>query len=145
MPTPATVILLDFTNTKFEGQVYAKQQIVKFLSQIQPEDRVALYQLTSAGFRVIHDFTNNPSALIASIAKAMPGVDLRMLGSEFDPANTGTDALVWIIDPVGRQAFTMSMGQPSPVEVSLSGSLFASHGLTISLSELFEQAEELFQ
>lgn len=52
---------------------------------------------------------------------------------------------VWIIDPVGRRAFTMSAGQPSPAEVSLNESLIASHGLTISLSDLFEQAEQLFQ
>lgn len=48
---------------------------------------------------------------------------------------------VWIIDPVGRRAFTMSLSHPAPVEVSLNESLAASNGLSISLGELFEQAE----
>ncbi len=126
MPTSATVILLDFTNTKFTDQVYAKQQVVKFLAQIQPEDRVALYQLTSSGFRVIHDFTNNPSALLASIAQAMPGIDLRMLGSEFDPANTGTDALDNSID-YANQRYANFQIRNRVIDTCLSLKVLADH------------------
>lgn len=126
MPTSATVILLDFTNTKFEDQVYAKQQVVKFLAQIQPEDRVALYQLTGSGFRVIHDFTNNPSALLASIAKAMPGIDLRVAGSEFDPANTGTDALDTSID-YANQRYANFQIRNRVIDTCISLKILANH------------------
>src|ERR1700682_3472035 len=37
-PTSATVILLDALNTKFEDQVYAKAQLIKFLEKLHPED-----------------------------------------------------------------------------------------------------------
>src|SRR5580693_5455891 len=42
-PTTITVVLLDSVNTRIEDQVYAKRQLIKFLSQIRPEDRVAVY------------------------------------------------------------------------------------------------------
>ena len=42
VPTSVTVILLDTINTSFHDQPYAKREIVKFLRQIRPEDRIAL-------------------------------------------------------------------------------------------------------
>ena len=42
-PSSVTVILLDGVNTRFQDQAVAKAQLLKFLRQIQPEDRVALY------------------------------------------------------------------------------------------------------
>src|SRR6058998_734252 len=37
-PNSVTVMLLDGLNTKFEDQVYAKQQLIKFLAQLQQGD-----------------------------------------------------------------------------------------------------------
>src|SRR5437588_166212 len=67
-PTSITVILFDGLNTRFQDQAYARKQIVKFLSEIQPHDRVALY-LLGTNLRILHDFTNNPDHLPHALSK----------------------------------------------------------------------------
>lgn len=67
-PTSVTVILLDGLNTNFSDQAYAKQQIIKFLRQLQPQDRVALYALGS-NLRVLHDFTSDAQTLLNALAR----------------------------------------------------------------------------
>ncbi len=57
-----------FSNTKFEDQAYAKEQIIKFLGTLQPSDRVALYLLGS-NLRILHDFTNDADHLVKALAK----------------------------------------------------------------------------
>jgi VWFA-related protein len=66
LPDSLTVILLDGLNTKFTDQKNAKEAIVKFLKQIQPGDRVAIFTLTD-GLRVLHDFTANTAELLAAL------------------------------------------------------------------------------
>jgi VWFA-related protein len=65
----ATVILFDRLNTRFEDQVNARAEIVRFLSTIRPEDRVALYVLDSNKVRVLHDFTTDSASLVRAIAR----------------------------------------------------------------------------
>jgi VWFA-related protein len=67
-PTSITVILFDGLNTRFQDQAYARKQIVKFLSEIQPHDRVALYLLGS-NLHILHDFTNNSDHLAKALSK----------------------------------------------------------------------------
>jgi len=97
-PTSATVLLLDVYNTKLTDQMYARKQIVKFLRQIRPEDRIAVYALKGTGFSVIHDFTNNSESLLAALAQALPGFSHELDASEADPANTGNDDMDTFID-----------------------------------------------
>ena len=66
VPTSVTIILLDGLNTRFEDQAQARQQVVKFLSQIQPQDRVALYTL-GRELHVLHDFTSDATELLATL------------------------------------------------------------------------------
>jgi VWFA-related protein len=68
VPPNVTVILLDGLNTSFTDQAYARQQVIKFLMQIQPQDRLALYVLGSK-LRVLHDFTSDATALLAELRK----------------------------------------------------------------------------
>ena len=63
VPTSVTVILLDGLNTKFQDQYLSRQQVVKFLQQIQPQDRVALYTL-GRDVHILHDFTSDASSLL---------------------------------------------------------------------------------
>lgn len=67
-PNAVTVVLIDALNTKLLDQVYAREQIVKFLSQIQPQDRVAIY-LMGTSLRILHDFTNDSSSLVAKMKR----------------------------------------------------------------------------
>ena len=67
VPTSVTVILFDGLNTEFADQAYAKQQVVKFLkTQIQPQDRVAIFSL-GRDLRALHDFTTDASSLLAAL------------------------------------------------------------------------------
>ncbi len=63
-----TVILLDTLNTPIADQVKAKKEVLQFLGQIKPGDRIAIYGLGSA-LRVIHDFTGDGDALTRALAR----------------------------------------------------------------------------
>ena len=65
--------LFDRLNTLAEDQRHARDQLMKFLGQIQREDRVALYTLESNSIRVLHDFTNDS----ASLMKVLVGQGVR--------------------------------------------------------------------
>ena len=67
-----TVVLLDAVNTSVQDQMYAKKEFVKFLGQLRPEDRVAVYALGTE-LRVLHDFTNDSKSLIDTITKNSVG------------------------------------------------------------------------
>lgn len=62
----AAVIFLDAQGTRLEDQAYARGQLIKFLSRIQPQDRVALYVLGSS-LQVIQDFTSDPAPLLEAL------------------------------------------------------------------------------
>lgn len=61
-----TVILFDGLNTHIADQAYARRQIVKFVEQLQPGERVALYVL-GRGPRILQDFTDDPSTLLKAL------------------------------------------------------------------------------
>jgi VWFA-related protein len=88
-PAAVTAILLDGVNTRFSDQTYARKQVVEFLKQIQPEDRIAIYTLDTRGLRVLHDYTTDSSDLVARLAKYQ---------GDIAPDVTGTSDL---IDPLG--------------------------------------------
>ena len=97
-PTSVTVLLLDMYNTKMADQMSNRRLIVKFLRQIRPEDRVALYVLKGSGFAVVHDFTDNSQSLLAALAKVIPGFSHELDGSDPDPSNTGNDDMDSFLD-----------------------------------------------
>jgi VWFA-related protein len=68
VPASVTVILIDELNTKIQDQLYARQQVIRYLKTIHPEDRVAIYALGS-GLRVLHDFTTDSSDLLRRLEK----------------------------------------------------------------------------
>jgi VWFA-related protein len=61
-----SVILFDGLNTRIPDQLYVRQQILAFLGQLQPHDRVALYAL-GRGLNVLQDFTGNARDLIRAL------------------------------------------------------------------------------
>src|SRR6267154_2463767 len=92
-PTSTTVILFDGLNTRFQDQAYARKQIVKFLSGIQPHDRVALYLLGS-DLRILHDFTNNPDHLAQALSKYRGRISGELDAADPAPRDsTGNDDL----------------------------------------------------
>lgn len=63
-PTAVTVILLDAVNTNFRDIAYAREQVLKFVRQAQPQDEIAIYLHTIEKLYVLHDFTNDKATLI---------------------------------------------------------------------------------
>ncbi len=69
VPPSVTVVLLDALNTDFHDMASARGQVVKFLRTLHPEDRVALYELTT-GLIVLHDFTSDTQTLLRALAES---------------------------------------------------------------------------
>jgi VWFA-related protein len=61
-----TVFLLDGLNTRFMDQVQARKQFLRILSQIEPEDRIAVYALGTE-LRVVQDFSGNSRRLVEAV------------------------------------------------------------------------------
>jgi len=67
-PGSVTVILFDALNTAIQDQFYARQQVLKFLRQLQPQDHVAIYVLTTK-ITILNDFTQDASSLLQAIQR----------------------------------------------------------------------------
>lgn len=63
-----TVILFDALNTPLHDQPYARKQLVSFLRQVQPQDHIAIYFLTSQ-LKVLLEFSQDPGALLHAVEK----------------------------------------------------------------------------
>ena len=61
-----TVILLDSLNTSWGDQAQARQHVYRFLSQIKPEDRVAIMVL-GRRLKVLHSFTDDKERLLKAV------------------------------------------------------------------------------
>ena len=94
VPLTATVVLFDRLNTRFEDQVQARAEIVKFLGRIRPDERVALYVLESNAVRVIHDFTRDTASLVKAISRYRAQTSVEQQASDappppFEPIGSG--------------------------------------------------------
>src|ERR1700691_2499429 len=86
-----TLIVLDFINTRFADQVYARQDLLKYLIQsVDQHEPTALYTLTRSGMHVIHDFTTDPRILVAALHKVKGDPYQMVDGPEEVEAITGT-------------------------------------------------------
>ena len=102
IPASLTVILLDGLNTGFTDQHYAKEALIKFLNQLQPGDRVAIYTLSN-GLRILHDFTSDTGVLLEALAKHRNQTSFALDNSSYDDANTGDDNLDTFLDQANER------------------------------------------
>jgi VWFA-related protein len=80
------VILLDALNTESVDQVLTRNQVLKFLDQLPPRSRVALYWLGN-GLHVLNDFTTDDSVLRRALASYKGGFSRELAhAEETDPA-----------------------------------------------------------
>lgn len=63
-----TILLLDSLNTPMKDQMYARQQMLKYMKTLNPGRRVAVYLLGSS-LRLIQDFTSDPEILKTALQK----------------------------------------------------------------------------
>ena len=82
-----TVILFDGLNTPLVDQAYARQQILKFLRELQPGDRVALYVM-GRGPRIIKDVSGDARALAAALEHYKPEQRPSLDAPLYDPSFT---------------------------------------------------------
>ena len=106
-PTGVTVILLDSLNTSWTDQANAMRNVIRFLSQVHPEDHIAVYSVGLTGFRVLHDFTTDASDLLAKLASWNGEIPR---GKSADPA----DQLANVLS--GRDRATTLNQRRAPVE-----------------------------
>ena len=82
-PNAPTVLLIDAGNTwdkdrmTWQDLVYARDQVVKFLRQVRPEDRLGIYLMGTDRFWILHEYNRNCADLLARLASwtgtAAPG------------------------------------------------------------------------
>jgi len=70
-PGAVTVVLFDSLNTSPQDQEYVRQQVVKFLKNLKPQDHVAIYALTTK-LLLLHEFTQDSTALVDAANKFKP-------------------------------------------------------------------------
>lgn len=92
-----TIVVFDALNTKIEDQIYAKQQIVKFLGKLKPDDRVGIYILGRT-IRVLHEFTNDTASLLAAVARFRGDNTAQVEASTIEIATSGDAALNAFLD-----------------------------------------------
>ena len=63
-----SVIVLDGLNTEFGAQAFAREQALKFVREVSPRDRIAIYVL-GTHLRLLQDFTNDAKALAEALEK----------------------------------------------------------------------------
>ena len=72
-PGSNTIIFLDALNTGVRDQMYARDQVLKFLRNMQPEDHFAIYALTGpTQVQIVHEFTRDDTALIKAMNEYSP-------------------------------------------------------------------------
>ncbi len=68
-PPGVIIILVDSLNMDFTAQYYAREAVIRFLEQIPPNQRVAIY-LLGMHLTVLHDFTSDVAGLITALRKS---------------------------------------------------------------------------
>src|SRR5271157_4718632 len=105
-PPIITVVLLDGLNTSFQDQSWARTQVVRFLEELRPEDRVGI-MLLGEHLYVLQNFTSDPQLLLAALRHA-PIRNPREVGGSAPPQSNWDEA---------DQASVNVMGSPVPSSV----------------------------
>jgi len=95
-----TLIVLDLINTPFPDQAFLRNQLLKYLSQsLDRREPTGLFTLDRGGIHVIHDFTSDPSVLMAALHKIRGGAsqlvdtpeDMEMMTGSASPEGSAGD------------------------------------------------------
>ncbi|HEY3837771.1 MAG TPA: VWA domain-containing protein [Bryobacteraceae bacterium] len=90
-PQSVTVILLDMFNLRVQDQMFARQQVIRYLKTIRPEDRVGIYLLGNS-LKVLHDYTTDSTDLLRALNAFGDGKTLPDL-SQDQKMSFGTDMI----------------------------------------------------
>jgi VWFA-related protein len=87
-PRNITAIVIDTLNTPPGQQAWVLTQVLRYLRDLAPGTRIALYQI-GKNVRVLHDFTEDASSLREQLAKVVPTQDSQ---KNFDINSMADDA-----------------------------------------------------
>jgi VWFA-related protein len=87
-PPSVTAILLDGLNTSFEDQTWARTEVVRFLEELQPQDRVAIFLLGDHLY-MLQNFTSDPKALLEILKSRKARVSRELAASASPEAPPG--------------------------------------------------------
>jgi VWFA-related protein len=68
-PPNVTAVLLDGLNTSFHDQTWARKEVIRFLEELQPRDRAAIFLLGDHLY-TLQNFTSDPKLLLAALRNA---------------------------------------------------------------------------
>src|SRR5579859_461399 len=109
-----TVVLLDGLNTSWADQASARLSVIKYLKQLQPNDRVALYSL-GRQLRVLHDFSSDSTTLVQALnhyrGRAGDELDASLADDPDNPPQWSQDVSQGIGDAVEGSAAVSSIIQ----------------------------------
>ncbi len=94
-----TVVLLDGLNTAFQDQAWARTEVVRFLEELRPEDRVGI-MLLGDHLSVLQNFTSDPQLLLAALRHA-PIRNPREVGGSAPPQSNWDEADTAAVNVVG--------------------------------------------
>ena len=114
VPTSVTVVLLDLLNTSWTDQLYARKGLLKFLEQLQPQDRIAVFALGHHSLTLLHDYTTDSASLIARLQKATGEIPTALDASTVNEArrvsSNVSDWTHWPTRISGRRTFLRRAG-----------------------------------
>ena len=85
--TGATVLLIDESHVAWPDLSNARQEMLKFISKLEPGERVGIYTMTGLGFRVVQEITSDHAALTAKLQKWMPSAQSLSQAQEEETRN----------------------------------------------------------
>jgi len=85
VPTGVTFVVLDLVNTAWSDQHYARDGLLKFLKQIEPQDRIAIFTLGRHGLTLLHDYTTDSAALVERLKNEKGELSATLDASTLDP------------------------------------------------------------
>lgn len=68
---PPTIILVDFLNTLASDQVFMREQLAKYITNLGKRRNICIYALGKQ-LRLLQDFTDNKQTLLAALGKTSP-------------------------------------------------------------------------
>ncbi len=75
-PRNIIALVLDSLNTKPEDKAQVRMHLLRYLREITPDTRIAVYHL-GTGVRILHDFTADAGSLREAVEKSLLGIPLQ--------------------------------------------------------------------
>lgn len=85
-PSTTTIILFDSINTPVDAQIYARRELLKFVKELQLQDRIALYVL-GRSLKVLIDFTADAGEIQRTLASLSTIQSLEVAAAQSAPSD----------------------------------------------------------